>query len=83
MNMQNISDYVGLVGVVIVLIAYLFLQLEKTQSNSGSYLISNFIGSIFIIFSLIYNWNLSAFIVEVMWCIISLIGMLRIKLQRA
>ena len=58
-------DLAGFIGVVMIVIAYLLLQLDKLPSSSLSYSLLNAAGALLIIISLIFKFNLSAFIVEV------------------
>tara|TARA_R110002049_G_scaffold253595_3_gene428981 strand:+ start:1516 stop:1764 length:249 start_codon:yes stop_codon:yes gene_type:complete len=67
-------DFVGNVGVFLLLAAYLLLQLNKLSSNQLSYSILNGVGAIFILISLTYEFNLSAFAIEFFWLLISLVG---------
>jgi len=67
-------DFVGNVGVFLLLAAYLLLQLNKLSSNQISYSILNGLGAILIIVSLIFEFNLSAFAIEFFWLLISLVG---------
>lgn len=67
-------DFVGNVGVFLLLAAYLLLQLNKLSSNQISYSVLNGLGAILIIVSLIYDFNLSAFAIEFFWLLISLVG---------
>ena len=68
-------DLAGFIGVVMIVIAYLLLQLDKLPSSSLSYSLLNAAGALLIIISLIFKFNLSAFIVEVFWFLISLLGL--------
>ena len=70
-------DMAGFIGVVLIIIAYLFLQLEKLPSSSPRYSLMNAAGALLIIISLIFAFNLSAFILEAFWFLISLIGLWR------
>ena len=70
-------DLAGFVGVVLIIIAYLLLQLEKLPSTSPRYSLLNAAGALLIIISLIFTFNLSAFIVEAFWFLISLLGLWR------
>ncbi len=70
----NIFDFIGNVGVALIIGAYLLLQLEKINSNNILYSIANTVGAIFVIISLSKNFNLSAFIIESFWLLISLVG---------
>jgi len=70
-------DLAGFLGVVLIIVAYLLLQLEKLPSSSPKYSLLNTAGALLIIVSLIFAFNLSAFIVEAFWFLISLIGLWR------
>ena len=71
------TDFLGNVGVVLIIIAYLLLQLNRVSSKSLSYSLLNAAGASLIIISLIFNFNLSAFIMEAIWVVISLFGLYR------
>ncbi len=68
-------DLVGNVGVLLMIIAYLLLQLEKLSSSAISYLLLNTVGAILVIMSLRFRFNLSAFFMEAFWLLISLYGL--------
>tara|TARA_R110002050_G_scaffold71891_3_gene154667 strand:- start:52285 stop:52539 length:255 start_codon:yes stop_codon:yes gene_type:complete len=67
-------DFVGNVGVFLLLTAYLLLQINKLSSHQLSYSILNALGATLILISLIYEFNLSAFAIEFFWLLISVIG---------
>ena len=73
----HLFDLAGFIGVLLIIIAYLLLQLDKLPSSSPSYSLMNAAGALLIIISLIFAFNLSAFIVEVFWFLISLLGLWR------
>jgi hypothetical protein len=73
----GLTDFLGNVGVVLIIIAYLLLQLNRIGSNSLSYSLLNVLGAALIIVSLVFNFNLSAFIMETVWVAISLFGIYR------
>ena len=70
-----IVDAIGITGVVIVLITYFMLQVEKIDSKGFWYSFLNAFGSVMILYSLTYNWNLASFIIEFFWIAISLFGL--------
>ena len=70
-------DLIGNVGVVVLMIAYLMLQLNKLSSDGLAYSLLNAIGASLIIVSLIYDFNLSALLMEVFWVLISFVGIYR------
>jgi hypothetical protein len=79
----NLFDLAGFIGVLLIVIAYLLLQLDKLPSSSPSYSLLNAVGALLIIVSLIFKFNLSAFIVEAFWFLISLLGVWRSLVTRA
>jgi hypothetical protein len=74
----SIADIVGIIGVIIILVAYFLLSTDRMVANSFTYHIINFIGAWMILFSLYFHWNLSSVIIEVAWIAISLIGLYRV-----
>lgn len=72
--MITVGDFLGLVGVTVTLIAYLLLNMRKISSEKLLYPLLNAIGSVLIISSLICDWNLAAFVMELAWLLISVYG---------
>ncbi|MCW8894284.1 MAG: hypothetical protein OQK48_03445 [Sulfurimonas sp.] len=70
-----IIDTIGIIGVLIVLAAYFMLQSEKIDSKGFLYSFYNLFGSLLILYSLLYNWNLASFVIEFFWIAISLYGL--------
>jgi len=75
-------DLTGFIGVLIIIVAYLLLQLDKLPSSSPTYSLLNAAGALLIIVSLIFQFNLSAFVVEVFWFLISLLGLTKSLVSR-
>jgi multidrug transporter EmrE-like cation transporter len=73
----GLFDLIGNIGVVLLMITYLMLQLDKLRSDGLAYSLLNAFGAILIILSLRVNFNLSAFIMEVFWVLISVVGIYR------
>jgi hypothetical protein len=71
----NLFDLAGFIGVLLIVIAYLLLQLDKLPSSALSFSLLNAAGSLLIMLSLIFKFNVSAFLIEVFWFLISLIGL--------
>jgi len=76
-------DLVGNIGVLLMVIAYLLLQLEKLSSSAFSYLLLNTVGAVMVIISLMFRFNLSAFLMEAFWLLISLYGLTKSLFSRA
>ncbi len=68
-------DFLGNVGVLLILLSYLLLQMKKIKSQSMYYSLMNAAGALLILVSLYYNFNLSAFVMEIFWLLISLYGL--------
>jgi len=82
----GVMDFVGNVGVAILVVTYLLLQLDKLKSTHLAYSALNAIGASLIVASLIVDFNLSALLMEVFWVLISFIGIgrhLRLKTIRS
>ena len=73
----GLLDFLGNVGVVILMVAYLMLQLNKLRSQDLAYSLLNAIGAGLIVLSLLVNFNLSALLMEVFWVLISFVGIYR------
>ena len=72
-----IFNLIGMLGTFFILIAYFLLQIKKLNSDSYIYILLNLFGSLFIIISLLNQWNFPSFFIETCWIIISLYGLLR------
>ena len=70
-------DLLGIIGVVLIVATYMLLQLEKLSATSFLYSAANGLGASLILVSLIYDFNLSAFIIEAFWLLISIFGIMR------
>lgn len=82
--MQIIGDTVGIIGVILILVAYFMLHTEKLKPTDYSYSIVNLIGALMILFSIIYAWNIAAFFIEAAWAIISGYGIWKkYKMEKA
>ncbi|OUS28181.1 hypothetical protein A9R01_13870 ['Osedax' symbiont bacterium Rs2_46_30_T18] len=71
----DIFDFLGNIGVLLVLVVYLGLQMEKLSARSVLYSGANIIGAILIMLSLYFKFNLSAFVMEFAWFLISAYGL--------
>ena len=76
------SDFVGNIGVILIIVAFYLNVSEKIKSTDRSYNFLNLIGSILLLTSLIYKPNLSNIIIEIIWGGISLIGLYKYYSQK-
>ena len=70
-------DFVGSIGVAVIILTYILLQTGKIRSEQIIYSILNGLGAGLIAFSLLYSFNFAAFVVEVLWVLISLYGIVK------
>ena len=75
--MLQTADWVGIVGVMLALSAYFLLQTGRLLVNSVRYSLFNLLGSSLILYSLLFHWNTPAVIMEGIWFLISLGGVIR------
>lgn len=73
--MMELPDVLGLFGVFLTLVAYLLLNIEKLKSDCVTYSGLNIVGSSLIIYSLYFDFNISAFAMEICWLMISVYGL--------
>ena len=73
----TLYDTLGIIGVVIILIAYFALQIEKLSVQDWRYSAMNAFGALLILISLLFSFNLASFIIEIAWLAISLFGLFR------
>jgi len=73
------SDIVGAIGSFMIIIAYLTLQLGKISTETVLYSFINGLGALLILVSLYFNFNLSAFIIEFFWLLISIFGIVKLQ----
>jgi hypothetical protein len=71
------ADLVGLIGVAAYLAAYGLLQLGMLKVEDGRYAALNAIGSIAILYSLIFDFNLPSFITQSAWLLFTIVGYVR------
>ena len=75
--MFEYHDVAGTTGVILIVVSYFLLQTGRMRSNSLTYSVSNAVGAALILFSLYFEFNVSAFLVEFFWLLISIVGIVR------
>ena len=79
---MTLPDIGGLVGVVLMLLAYGLAQLGRLKIDGAPALLLNLIGALLVLGSLVYRFNLPAVIIESAWALIALLGLLRLALKK-
>lgn len=73
------ADAIGYGGVALILLAYFLLQNQRIDPKLWRYSALNVVGAAFILFSLIFNPNRPAIVIESVWLVISLYGLWRAR----
>ena len=76
-------DLFGNAGLVLIVGTYLLLQVGKMSSEQLAYSVLNGLGALFVMISLYFDFNLSAFLLEFFWLLFSLIGIWRFVMSRS
>lgn len=67
-------DWAGLFGVGVILLAYFLLQASRLRGNALNYQLMNAVGALLVLVSLLYAFNLPAFLMELAWLAVSIYG---------
>lgn len=78
----ELHDVIGNIGVALILLSYLLVQLGRASATGVRYIVANALGALLVLYSLWFDFNLSAFIIEITWLVISLVGLGRILRKR-
>jgi hypothetical protein len=77
------TDAAGLVGVLMILVAYAGAALGRLDPKGAPSLAANLVGACLILVSLLLaDFNLASTAMEGAWALIALIGLARIALRR-
>ncbi len=80
--MEPYATEIGLLGVGIVMLAYGMYAAGKLASTDWRYPLLNIAGTVGILISLLYQWNLPSFVIQIVWIALSLVGLARIFWRR-
>ena len=76
-------DWSGLLGVSTILLAYFLLQSGRMRGDALAYQLMNALGACALLVSLLYAFNLSAFVMEAAWLAVSIYGIVRGRRKRS
>ena len=79
---MTLPDLVGIAGVTCYQIAYAGLQLGRLQRTDGRYIALNILGPVCLLFSLVFHFNLAAFVAQVLWLALTTLGLVRIAIAK-
>lgn len=75
-------DIAGLVGVLLILLAYAGGVGNQLDPKRAPALLMNLVGALLILFSLYFERNLAAIVMESAWALVASIGLLRLLVNR-
>ena len=73
------SQFIGLLGGVLVLIAFYNVERSRWNADDKILYITNLAGTILLTISLLENFNLGSVVIEIFYAIISIRGLIRLK----
>ena len=73
--MLSIPDFIGFVGVALLIGTYALLQFDRIDPKGFWYSFNNMMVAILVIVSLVYTPNLASIVIEFFWFIISVFGL--------
>ena len=76
-------DVIGMLGVSMILTTYILVQLDRINVRNTSYSLLNALGAGLILVSLYVDFNLSAFVIESSWMLISIFGIYSLIRKRS
>lgn len=77
-----LHNIIGNLGVLLIVGTYFLVQIRRMSAIHAPYIALNGLGALCILYSLSFDFNLSAFLIEAIWLLISLIGLLRVWRER-
>lgn len=69
------SDFVGNIGVVLLVSTFAMLQFEKIDPKGFWYSFNNMIVAVLLMINLYYKPNISSIVIEIFWIALSLVGL--------
>ena len=79
---MSLPDAAGLLGVLMILVAYAGAQTGRLEPRHAPALLMNLVGAGLIIWSLSFRFNLSAFLMEASWAAVAAYGLIRLLVRR-
>ncbi|MEI9964443.1 MAG: hypothetical protein WDM92_06800 [Caulobacteraceae bacterium] len=79
---MSVPDLVGVVGVFLMVVAYAGAQIGRLEPREAPALLLNLVGAGLVLTSLLFKFNLAAFLMECVWGTMALYGLVRLLLKR-
>lgn len=75
-SLQNIGHVISLLGMACVVFAYLAVERDWLNNKDVKFYVINLTGGILLLISLLINFNLGSFVIEIFWITISMMGII-------
>lgn len=72
---MSVTILIGLLGSLLYFTSYALLTTRKVDGNSYTYIGMNLTAALCVIISLTTEWNLPSFIIQSVWCVLSVYGL--------
>ncbi len=79
---MTLPDIVGVIGVLLMLGAYALAQLGRLRVDNALALLMNLSGALLVLISLLFKFNLSAFLMETAWALVAVFGLVKLALKK-
>lgn len=76
-----LHEIIGLGGVALMLAAYAALMAGRMSSERAVFHAMNLVGSLGVVYSLLHDWNLPTFCIEVAWSAVALWGLYKCAMR--
>ena len=82
MTVADVAQAGGVLGVLLILVAYAGAQLGRLEPRRAPALVLNLVGAALILGSLAVRFNLAAALMEAAWALVALYGLVQLALGR-
>ena len=79
---MTLPDFGGLIGVAMMLAAYALSASGRVRVDAWQALTVNLVGASLVLVSLLFKFNLAAFVMEGAWALVALWGLAKLGLRR-
>lgn len=69
------GQVIGTLGMILVCLAFYLAVSGKYSHNDNTYLLTNLVGAVLLLISLLITFNLGSFLIEIFWIAIAVKGL--------
>ncbi len=74
---HELHDFIGAFGSFLIIACYLLIQVDRMSHQSLAYSVLNGFGAALILYSLYFEFNFAAVVIESFWVLISILGVVK------